>query len=146
MSAAIGASRDRVWRALTQPAELIRWDERIQSLVDPADDYPRVGRTVRWRYRLGNVTILLRDAPHEVVPLQKLRSKVAVGLLHFDETFTLSEAAEPDRTRLGLKLVASNSMPVVGGLLDRFAVRQLASDRIDDRLRAIREWCERGVV
>ncbi len=143
MSAAIGASRDRVWSALTRPAELIRWDERIQSLVDPADDYPRVGRTVRWRYRLGNVTILLRDVPHEVVPLHKLRSKVAVGLLHFDETFTLSEAAEPDRTRLGLKLVASNSLPVVGGLLDRFAVRQLASDRIDDRLRAIREWCER---
>ena len=34
LSTAIGAGRETVWRALTQPSELIRWDERIQESLD----------------------------------------------------------------------------------------------------------------
>jgi uncharacterized protein YndB with AHSA1/START domain len=143
MSTAIGAPRQRVWRAITRPDEVVRWDERIDSALDPMDGYPRVGRDVRWRYRLGRVAVELRDSPREVVPGERLRSAVALGLFRFDETFSLAdEAGDPGRTRLTLKLVASSSVPVVGGLLDRFAVRRLASDLVDSRLRAIQKWCE----
>ena len=55
------------------------------------------------------------------------------------------QGAAPDaasRTRLNLTLCVENSLPVVGGLLDRFAVRRVASEIIDRNLRLIQHWCE----
>lgn len=144
MSTVIGAARARVWRALTEAAEVVRWDERVIALEEPTSEYPRVGRSVRWRYRLGSVPVLLHEQPLEVVPDSKLRSSVSLGLFRFDETFQLtSEPGDGDRTRLMLKLVAKeNSIAVVGGALDRFAVRRLAAEFIDAKLRAVQKWCE----
>lgn len=143
MSTVIGADRARVWRALTEAAEVVRWDERVISLEGPASEYPRVGQSVRWRYRLGSIPVVLHEKPLEVVPDLRLRSTVALGLFRFDETFLLtSEPGDDERTRLSLKLVASNSVPVVGGALDRFTVRRLAVEFIDAKLRAVQKWCE----
>jgi hypothetical protein len=142
MSTVIGAERARVWRALTQAAEVVRWDDRVVALESPASDYPRVGQSVRWRYRLGTLPVVLDEVPLEVVPDSRLRSAMALGLFRFDETFQLAREGDGERTRLTLKLVASNSVPVVGGLLDRFAVRRLAVDFIDAKLRAVQKWCE----
>lgn len=143
MSTVIVAERARVWRALTEAAEVVRWDERVIALEGPASEYPRVGQSVRWRYRLGSIPVLLHERPVEVVPASRLRSTVALGLFRFDETFQLAtEPGDGERTRLTLKLVASNSVPVVGGVLDRFAVRRLAVEFIDAKLRAVQKWCE----
>jgi hypothetical protein len=143
MSTVIGAERTRVWRALTEAAEVVRWDEHVLELVDPATEYPRVGRKVRWRYQLGAIPVVLQECPLEVVPDARLRSSVALGLFRFDATFQLASApGEGSRTRLSLKLVASNSIPVVGGVLDRFAVRHIASEFIDAKLRSLQKWCE----
>ena len=143
MSTEVNANRDRVWRALTVPEELIRWDEKLVALVDPADDYPLEGQQVRWRYRLGTIAVMLRNSLLEVVPKKRLRSATSMGLFRFDETFTLGhEIGDPERTRLQLKLIAPNSVPVVGGLLDRFAVRRLAVELVDRKLRSIQKWCE----
>jgi uncharacterized protein YndB with AHSA1/START domain len=143
MATTVSADRARVWRALTDPAELVRWDESLISLVESSDDYPREGQKVRWRYRLGTTTVVLRNELLEVIPGERLRSATAMGLFRFDETFTLSaEAGETERTRLRHKLVAANSLPVVGGLLDRFAVRRLASRIVDSKLRSLQKWCE----
>jgi hypothetical protein len=141
MTAVVDADPERVWRALTDPGELIRLDERLLELLDPIEGYPCVGQHVRWRYRLGNVPVVLHDHPLEVDPPQRLRSAVELGLFHFDATYGLvSEAGE--RTRVSLRLVASNALPVVGGLLDRFAVRRLAAEHADTRLRSLQKWCE----
>jgi uncharacterized protein YndB with AHSA1/START domain len=143
MSTGVSADRDRVWRALTVPEELIRWDEGLVALLHPADGYPLEGQQVRWRYRLGAIAVILRNSLLEVVPKERLRSATRMGLFRFDETFTLGrDIAEPERTRLQLKLVAENSVPVVGGLLDRFAVRSLAVELVDRKLRSIQKWCE----
>ena len=143
MSTGVSANRDRVWRALTVPEELIRWDEQLVALLHPANGYPLVGQQVRWQYRLGAVAVVLRNSPLEVVPKERLRSATKMGLFRFDETYTLAhQIGEPERTRLQLKLVAANSVPVVGGLLDRFAVRSLAIDLVDRKLRSIQKWCE----
>lgn len=143
MSTVISAKRSRVWRALTQAAEVVRWDERVIALEDPEAEYPRVGQSVRWRYRLGSIPVVLHEQPIEVIPDSRLRSMVALGLFRFDETFQLtSEPGDGERTRLSLKLVASNSVPVVGGALDRFAVRRLAVEFIDSKLRSVQKWCE----
>jgi uncharacterized protein YndB with AHSA1/START domain len=143
MSTRVSADRDRVWRALTVPEEILRWDEQLVALLDSADGYPLAGQQVRWRYRLGTIAVMLRNSLLEVVPKERLRSATAMGLFRFDETFTLGhEIADPERTRLQLKLIAANSVPVVGGLLDRFAVRRLGLDLVHRKLRSIQRWCE----
>ena len=43
----VGAPRARVWRALIDPAEVIRWDESRLALLEPADEYPCVGQHVQ---------------------------------------------------------------------------------------------------
>lgn len=143
MSTLITAERDRVWRALTAPSELIRWDEQIIELLDPVPDYPQLGQQVRWRCRIGSIPIVVHQTIQEVQPGERLQSAISRGVLCFDETYTLAqELALPDRTRLSLKIVASNSMPVVDGMMDRFAIRRLSAELIDSRLRAIQKWCE----
>ena len=144
MSTVVGAARERVWRALTAPEELLGWDERRIAPIDGVEGYPRAGRLTRWRYRLGSVPVVLEDHPLEVVPSERLRSQLGFGHLRFDEIWTLGEengSADP-RTRLALRLVASNAVPVVGGLLDRFGVRELAAEMADARLRQLQKWCE----
>jgi uncharacterized protein YndB with AHSA1/START domain len=145
MSAVIGATRARVWRALTVPEEVIRWDERLLSLEAPAPRHPRVGESVRWRCRLGAVAVDLLERPIEVVPCKRLVSEISLGLFRFEETCGLAdEAGDASRTRLSLRLVASNSVPLVGGLLDRFEVRELATTMVDAKLKSLQRWCERG--
>ena len=40
MSTVIESPSRRVWRALTVPEEVIRWDERVLALRDPVSGYP----------------------------------------------------------------------------------------------------------
>ena len=146
MSAVIDADTKRVWRALTEPVELVTWDEQLVAPVEAPSEYPRSGQHVRWRYRLGSVQLVLHDRPQAVVPCKRLHSLLSVGSMRFDQTYTLLQEPEEDvevtRTRLGLKIVASNSVPVIGSIVDRFEVRRLATARIDTTLRAISQWCE----
>jgi len=148
MSAVIAAEPGRVWRALTEPGELVCWDERIVGPVEALQRYPHSGQHVRWRYRLGSVQLVLHDRPQTVVPCRHLRSILSLGSMRFDQTYTLAPESEADseatRTRLGLKIVASNSIPVIGAVVDRFEVRKLASERIDTTLRSISRWCEKA--
>jgi hypothetical protein len=86
---------------------------------------------------------MLRSSPVDVVPGELLHTISSLGLFRFDETFTLGQDGEDlDRTRVILKLRAENSLPVVGGLLDRFAVRRVATEIVDRKLRSVQKWCE----
>jgi len=143
MSTLITAERDRIWRALTTPSELIRWDDQIVALIDPVPDFPRLGQQVRWRYRIGSVPVVVHQTIQQVQQGERLQSAISRGVFRFAETYTLAdEIALPDRTRLSLRVVASNSTPLVGGLMDRFAIRRLSAELIDSRLRAVQKWCE----
>ena len=143
MATTVSATPARVWRALTVPAEIMGWDEHLLAMNDPLSGYPQEGQSVRWRYRLGSVEVILRNSLLDVVPHERLRSSASMGLFRFDETFTLSkEDDDLERTHLRLKLIAANSLPVVGGLLDRFNVRRLASEIVDRKLRSLQKWCE----
>ncbi len=143
MSTLITAKRDRIWRALTTPSELIRWDDQLVALLDPAPDFPQLGQKIRWRYRIGSVPIVVHQTIQEVQPGERLQSTISRGVFCFDEMYTLAdEIAAPDRTRLSLRVVASNSTPVVGGSMDRFEIRRLSAELIDARLRAVQKWCE----
>jgi hypothetical protein len=147
MSTPIAARRERVWRALTDPAELLGWDERLLGSVDAPADYPCAGQHVRWRYRLGKIPLVLHERLRTVVAPERLHASLALGSFHLEQTYTLladlPEAKDaPPRTRLGLKLAASNAVPLLGAEVDRFAVRRMAADRVDSALRALQRWCE----
>jgi hypothetical protein len=143
MSTVVHTRRERVWRALCDPSEVIRWDERIISLEEPALDYPSPEHAARWRYRLGSVAVDLLDRPVEVLARQRLRHAMSIGSFEFEETYTLADDGGGEHTRLSLRFSSSvNSIPVVGGSLDRFDVRRLGSEIVDGNLRAIVKWCE----
>jgi len=141
MSTAIGASRARIWRALTTPSELIRWNDQIVSLVEPAPGYPKIGQSSRWRYAMGSIEVSATQTIRELDVERRLQSEILLGLFHFDETYSLDPVGA-SRTRVSLRMTASNSIPVVGGALDRFEVRKLTADLIDSRLRSVQRWCE----
>jgi uncharacterized protein YndB with AHSA1/START domain len=141
MSKVIRSPRARVWRALVSPAELIRWDERRISLEEPVPDYPKPGRSARWRCWLGSVSVMHCEDALEVVPAERLRSAVRLASFEFEETYTLSDQL-PDSTRLSLRLVAKNRLPLYGGELDRFDVRRLSAERVDQTLAQLQRWCE----
>ncbi len=144
-SVGIDACRERVWRALTDTRELIAWDDRMLAPVGSPNGYPQAGETVRWRYRLGSVQVVLHEKPSEITCYERLTSSLRVGSLRFEQTYTLTgEPADPDKTRLGMKLVTDSSVPIIGEVLDRFHVQKLAAERIDETLDAVQRWCEQN--
>jgi hypothetical protein len=148
MQTSIAAAPARVWRALTEPNELVEWDASMLAPIDPPADYPSCEATMRWRYLLGGVQLVLCEKPRQVVPLRKLHSSLAMGSLRFEQTYSLardsasSDASQPPVTRLGIKLVSANAIPVLGGMVDRFDVRRIAAARANDLLSALQQWCE----
>ena len=143
MAAVIRAPRERVWRALTSPQELIRWDDRVVALAQGArSGNGRRGRPQQ-RYRWGPVWVDLRYRPLEVVRGHRLRSEISLGLFRFEATYTLSaEDDDPTRTRLSLRIAFPNSVPVLGGCVDRFDLRRVASRLVSENIAALRRWCE----
>lgn len=142
MSVVIDSDRSRVWRALTDTRELLAWDERVLAPVDTISDYPFAGQSIRWRYQLGSVQVVLHEQPREISENERLASSLRVGSLRFDQTYTLAtESNTPARTRLSMKLVTTSSVPVIDDVIDRFDVRKLAAERIDQTLRSVQQWC-----
>ena len=110
-SVEIAAPPERVWRALCDPAEVVRWDTGVAEALDAPADYPQPGQHVRWRYTNGPFR-LLHDRPKEVVANQKLRSLLAVGPLRFDETYTLE--ARDGGTLLTAAMLVWVPVPLLG--------------------------------
>lgn len=141
MSTRVGADRRRVWSALTDPSERILWDGPLEAPLDAAPASLRPGDVGRWRYRLNGMPVIRTERTLEVVEGHRLRSAVALGPFRFDLAYTL-EPDEGERTRIAALLAASNVVPVVGGALDRFAVRRRASTLVAQLLEDVRAHCE----
>jgi hypothetical protein len=139
----IAATPERVWRALTDPACVVVWDVGVVGPIDPPPDYPRPGQVVRWRYSLSGLPLTLIDEPQEVVPLQRLHTRIELGFLRFDETYTLDAiAGDVPRTRLSARLDVGNSLPLGGRAFDHWVGRRLAARTVAASLRAIGAFCE----
>ena len=169
LSATIGATRERVWQALTLLDERTSWDERILGEIAHDTDPRRSdriqshrtsprstpslhepSRIIRWRYRLGGVQLVMREDFRQIEPPGRLVSRISIGSLRFEQTFTLHRDEEhrddePDlKTRLGLRIVASNSITVVGQIVPRLDVQKLVIGFADTTLRQIQKHCEAG--
>ncbi len=142
MAAVIDASPSRSWRALTSLDERLEWDDRVLGLVEAPDEYPVPGQHVRWRYRLGTVQVIMHERTLDVAEGERIRANLQIGSMRLDQTFSLQvESGSAPSTRIGMRVVASNSIALVGGTVDRFDVRQMASSHIDETLRSLQKWC-----
>jgi uncharacterized protein YndB with AHSA1/START domain len=138
----IAADPERVWRALSLPAEVVRWDTGIVEPLDAPPDYPRAGQHVRWRYRLGPLPVILHDRPTRVEPPSLLRSSIRLGPFDFDETYTL-RAVGTRATRLTAELSVASSAPILGAALARVVGQPLARATVRSSLAALKRHCER---
>jgi len=163
LSATIGAPHERVWRAVVDPAERAVWDERILgevslshgSLKAEAGHRKSPGRRgsptkqaairrTRWRFRLGGVPLVMQDEVLRADRHDRLLSRISIGSMHFDQTLTLhSEDDETGpRTRLGMKIVAHNSIAVIGEVVPRLDVQKIVIEYVDATLRQVQKHCE----
>lgn len=136
----IAAATARVWRALCDPAEVVRWDTGVERALDAPPDYPRPGQHVRWRYANGLFRIL-HDRPQEVVPERRLRALLAVGPFRFDETYTL-EARERGCT-LAVMMTVRTPLPLAGPVIDLLYIGPRTRATVGASLRAMKRYCER---
>ena len=145
MGAEIQAERASVWAALSDPEQIAHWRPGVVGARTPEASYPTEGRRFSWSCRLHELPVELIETPIQVQPPSRLESDVTLGLFHFSQTFTLTHSTENrPGTRLVMRVATGNQMPVVGGCLDRFAVRRFATDLASTYLQAVRDWCERG--
>ena len=146
MAASIAADRERVWRALTDTSEIVRWDASRTGAVDTPERYPEAGRRMRWRYRLGSVSVVLKETPRLIEAPHRLAASCTAGSLRFEQTWVLheepEERAQAARTRVSLKVAAGNRVQLIGAEIDRFEVRRMLIGRVDATLRELQKWCE----
>jgi len=138
LSIDIAAPPARVWRALCDPAEVVRLDRNIECALDAPPDYPRPGQHVRWRLRAGFFR-LLHDRPLEVEPERRLRSLLALGPFRYDETYTIVTTGAG--CRLSARLAAWIALPLVGTVSER-VYGPAARAALEAALDALRRLCE----
>ena|GEM_PF-1097207 len=138
----VAAPLASLWAALTEPGQVLRWRPGVVGVLDPLDRYPEAGQRVRWSCRIRELPLILEETPLVVVPLRHLRRELALGLFRYEESIRLSPSEGSGGSRIAIKISAPNQMPVVGGSLDRFAVRRFATELAGATLQALRDWCE----
>ena len=168
LTATIDATGERVWRALVDPAERLLWDDRIlgeiaaprsrhamgraraaerPAAVSEQESGPRRSapiRSMRWRFRWSGIPLVLCDELHRTEGHARMFGRISIGTMHFDQTLTIADESDGggSHARLGMKLVASNSIAVIGELLPRLEVQRLVIEYVDTTLRLVRKHCE----
>jgi Polyketide cyclase / dehydrase and lipid transport len=144
LSAEVAATRAGVWSALADPAELAAWRPGLHA-APGTPTWPREGATLCSLARVHGLPLAVHETAVEAVAGERLHVRLRVGLFRCDATFTLAPLAGElawERTRVGLQLQVANELPLVGGTLDRFSVRRIATELAAARLAALREACE----
>lgn len=159
LTATIDADGERVWRAIALACERPLWDDRILGEIHlpmprkrggPSKGIVRFDRhadTLRrtvWRFRLGGVPLVMVDEVYRLEGQERLVGRISIGSLHFDQVITVHEERDPSgpHTRLGMKLVASNSIAVFSELVPRLDVQRIVIEYVDTTLRQVRKHCE----
>ena len=96
----IAVPPERVWRALTDPAEVHAWDG-VTAVSVPAG-YPAPGQHARWESRTGPVRMALHDRVRVVDAPTRFASTIDVAFVHVEEEYRL------DQQDLGTRLVSDN--------------------------------------
>jgi uncharacterized protein YndB with AHSA1/START domain len=133
----IAAAPARVWRALCQPAEVVRWESGVVEVLDAPADYPRPGQVVHWRTPDGAV---LEDRPQVVEHERALRSLLRLGRARFDETYTLE--AIDGGSRLAVMVEATSTLPGAAATIERLHLGPATRRDFAAALASIKHYCE----
>ncbi len=139
----------RVFQAITDPAEVIKWGEGVEGLLEDDGTYPTVGRTYRWRYRLFGIPMTLTDTFTQIDLAGGFVSENRMYLpgmkrpfLEWDEIYVL--------TQDGPNVVIQNRINMtfrlkgIAPLLNRFLVQGIAQSQVQDSLAALSEHLTSG--
>jgi hypothetical protein len=133
-----------VWRVLTSPAVSARWRPTPDGWLAPPPERIAHGEPLRFRARLRCVPVAGELRVLEVLP-GRARVQVRLGLFAFEARFSLGpEPGVDGAARVGLLLACANRVALVGGSLDRFEVRRLASEIAEQTLAALTLVAEDG--
>jgi len=135
----ITAPAARIWQALCDPTEVVRWDSGVAGPLDAPGDYPKAGQHVRWRYR-HPLFHILHDWPQEVVAEQKLHSLLAVGPFRFDETYILQPSGAGCRLVVDIEVRAA--IPMFGAIVERAYIGPVTRRTVAGSIRALKRHCE----
>lgn len=141
-SAKVAASPRRIWRVLMEPAASAHWLPGHQQWIDPPPLAFSPSMPLRFRSRLRGIH---RRGELQLVECRPGRARVRIrlGLLAFDVRFTLGpEPGVPGAARIGFLLSLGNEVAIVGGSLDRFEARKLASTLAEQTLSALAAYAE----
>ena len=159
LTATIDAEAVRVWRAIVEASERPLWDDRILGEIHlpktsvrglrpgrgaRPDPHANAIRRTAWRFRLAGVPLVMVDEVYRQEERERLVGRISIGSLHFDQVITVHEERDPSgpHTRLGLKLVAGNSIAVISELVPRLDVQRIVIEYVDTTLRQVRKYCE----
>lgn len=97
-----------------------------------------------WRFRLAATPLVLVDEIHRVEGADRLIGRISIGSMRFEQSIAVHEDRDEGgpRVRLGMKLVSSRPIAVIGELLPRIEVQRIVIQYVDTTLRQIREHCE----
>jgi len=127
---------------VTSSAAAARWLPSHGGWLDPPPEVFTPECVGRFQSRLKGVPV---SAELRVLEVShgRLRARLRIGLLSFEARFAIGpEAGNDGHTRVGLAITLANELPVVSGSLDRFAVRQLASELAEQMLAALTKEAE----
>lgn len=101
-------------------------------------------RTTKWRFRFGGVPLVMREEVLSADRHDRLDSRVSIGTMHFDQTLTfhVEDDETGPRTRLGMKIIAHNSIAVIGDVVPRLDVQKIVIEYVDTTLRQAQKYCE----
>lgn len=125
----------RVWRALCEPAEVVRWDGVTQLWVP--EGYPAAGQYARWSSAIGPWRLTLHDRVQAVEPPRRLRSTIDIGFVHVEEEYRLTPSDA------GTLLVSDNAVSSRRRGLRWLAVA-LTRQNIRASLGRLKAFCEGG--
>lgn len=128
----------RVWRALCDPEEVVRWDTTVIAALNPPADYPQPGQHVRWRCKATDT--LLHDRPQHVEPERRLHSLLEFGRQRLDETYHL--APTPSGTHLALHIDLTLTTPLIAPLLLRLIDGPAVQRACESSLTNLKYYCE----
>jgi uncharacterized protein YndB with AHSA1/START domain len=130
----IAAPVERVWRALTIPAEVCAWDG-VVALDVPAG-YPQAGQHARWRSAFGPLRLTLHDRIHVIDEGRRMTAAIDIAFVHVDEEYRLSPNAHG-----GTILVTDDEVRSRVPGLGPIAVR-LTRANMQSSMARLKEFCE----
>ena len=123
-----------MWRVLSDPGAAASWLPSFGGWICEPPASVSIPGELRFRSRLRGVPVTAEVRVLELSP-GCVRAHVRFGLFACDAKFSLSpEPHVAGVTRIGLVLSVENQLALVGGTLDRFEVRRLASELAEQTL------------